>query len=90
MKSFNELLESVGKTIAESANSKEYTSALAKLEKDALRELGWKTFASRNMDNLDFHDIGVVTMKKLLHKAFESGFRSGVQASTTSKGKQDK
>ena len=47
----------------------------------AKREVdGLETLESRNRDELDFYDIGVVSLEKMLRQAFETGLRVGVAA----------
>lgn len=41
------------------------------------RILGIETFEARNMDGLDFHDIGVWTLKAAVQAAYKMGFEDG-------------
>lgn len=42
----------------------------------ALRDLGWETMQDRGIDRLDFHEVSVHRMRKLLRMAFDAGKRS--------------
>lgn len=46
-----------------------------KLEAIAREECGVATLTPRNMDSLDFHDIGVISLKAALKRAYEAGQR---------------
>ena len=39
----------------------------------ARTELGVETLAPRGRDSLDFHDVGVVSLKRALHRAYLAG-----------------
>lgn len=43
----------------------------------ARRVLRVPTLEARNMDSLDFHEVGVLALKDALMKAFEAGRRAG-------------
>ena len=52
-----------------------------KIEQDlaeiARRVLRIPTLKARNMDSLDFHEVGVLSLKDALYKAFEAGRQAG-------------
>ncbi len=39
----------------------------------ARKDLGWETMKDRGIDRLDFHEVSVFRMRKLLKMAYESG-----------------
>ncbi len=39
----------------------------------ARTKLGIETLTTRNRDILDFHDVGVVSLKRALHRAYLAG-----------------
>lgn len=43
------------------------------LEAIAKRELGIATLAARGRDNFDFHDVGVVSLRRALRRAYLAG-----------------
>lgn len=47
------------------------------IEGIAKKCLGIPTLKPRGRDRLDFHDVGVVGLKKALVQAFEAGFTAG-------------
>ena len=52
-------------------NSNEQTAAI--LERIAVEILGVPTLEERKSDGLDFHDIGIVSLKHALEAAFKAG-----------------
>jgi hypothetical protein len=48
----------------------------ALLERIALQHLRIETLQTRHSDRLDFHDVGVGSLKDALQAAFEAGQRS--------------
>jgi len=45
----------------------------------AKNKLGIETLETRNSDRLDFHDVGVASLKEALHAAFMAGCEVGIQ-----------
>lgn len=48
------------------------------LERIALQHLRIETLQTRNSDRLDFHDVGVGSLKVALQAAFEAGQRAAL------------
>lgn len=44
----------------------------------AKQHLGIETLETRNSDRLDFHDVGVVSLKEALYAAFVVGHEAGI------------
>ena len=44
----------------------------------AKQHLGIETLETRNSDSLDFHDVGVVSLKEALYAAFVIGREAGI------------
>ncbi len=49
----------------------------------ARNELGIKTLETRNSDSLDFHDVGVASVKDALNAAYDAGIVNRVDADNT-------
>ncbi len=47
------------------------------IQQIAKQTLGLETLATRNSDNLDFHDLAVWSLEKALQAAFEAGLKAG-------------
>ena len=52
------------------------SQATPALERIALEELGIETLEERHSDRLDFHEIGVVGLRRALERAYELGRRA--------------
>jgi hypothetical protein len=46
----------------------------------AREHLGIETLETRNRDSLDFHDVGVASVKAVLRAAYEAGRRAASEA----------
>jgi hypothetical protein len=62
--------------------SKTYPRKVAKTKDEvftqiAQKHLGIETLVTRNADSLDFHDVGVASLKDALAAAFEAGRKAG-------------
>lgn len=44
---------------------------------DAATYMGIETLETRNSDSLDFHDVGVASIKRALEYAYRSGYSEG-------------
>ena len=61
-------------------NDRAKNAALAKAMEDARTHLGLDTLATRNRDSLDFHDLSVDSIRRVIERAFEAGFEAGQNA----------
>jgi len=50
----------------------------------AQQHLGIETLETRNSDRLDFHDVGVASLKEALYAAFVIGREAGISNRTES------
>ncbi len=55
-------------------------AALARAMEDVRKHLDLETLETRNRDSLDFHDLSVASIRRVIEIAFEAGFAVGQNA----------
>ena len=61
------------------ATTKKQAQQLASLREQVCKELDIDTLETRKRDSLDFHDIAVWQLEKVMQMAFEAGMKAGKQ-----------